>query len=93
MADMLELGVASKKEHTLIGKKIKSMKFKHLFTYGSMAQHINNSAKLENNIHFDSKNDLKDLLSDIVNRGDVVLVKGSRGMRMEEIVDHLQEVG
>ncbi|MSP64205.1 MAG: UDP-N-acetylmuramoyl-tripeptide--D-alanyl-D-alanine ligase [Ignavibacteria bacterium] len=93
MADMLELGVASKKEHTLIGKKIKSMKFKYLFTYGTMAQHINNSAKLENNIHFDSKNDLKDLLSDIVNRGDVVLVKGSRGMRMEEIVDHLQEVG
>ena len=37
--------------------------------------------------HFDNKDDLLSSLKNIVNKGDKVLVKGSRGMKMETIVE------
>jgi UDP-N-acetylmuramoyl-tripeptide--D-alanyl-D-alanine ligase len=39
--------------------------------------------------HFDNKNSLVDALKDKIRDGDKVLVKGSRGMQMETIVEAL----
>jgi UDP-N-acetylmuramoyl-tripeptide--D-alanyl-D-alanine ligase len=39
--------------------------------------------------HFASVQELIDTLTDIVSEGDVLLIKGSRGMHMEQVVDAL----
>ena len=39
--------------------------------------------------HFDTVQDAIVFLSDVVSKGDVLLVKGSRGMKMEQVVDAL----
>ena len=39
--------------------------------------------------HFDEKEALLSSLNDIISKGDKILVKGSRGMRMEEIVEEI----
>ena len=37
----------------------------------------------------DSKDDIAESLLEIVRKGDVILIKGSRGMRMEEVLEQL----
>ena len=39
--------------------------------------------------HFDTVQDAIEFLGDVVSEGDVLLVKGSRGMHMEQVVDAL----
>lgn len=92
MADMLELGKSSKREHQRVGKRIAREKFDYLFTFGDMAAEIRNAAdsKLESE-SFADKKELSEKLLRTVAPGDVVLVKGSRGMKMEEVVNALIE--
>jgi UDP-N-acetylmuramyl pentapeptide synthase len=40
---------------------------------------------------FDNSEEAKELIRDLVGLGDLVLVKGSRGMKMEKIVKALKE--
>ncbi len=96
LGDMLELGKSSKQHHTLIGDVInkyfkKVTETTHLFTFGKISQHINRTAKLKNKKHYTDKKSIAEDLLKIISSGDVVLVKGSRGMRMEEIVNSLIE--
>jgi len=88
LGDMRELGDSSKREHTNIGVIASEMKFDGLFTYGPFSKYTSeafgDSAK-----HFESKEELSAELKRIVTHGDVVLIKGSRGMRMEEVVAQL----
>ncbi|MBN1633541.1 MAG: UDP-N-acetylmuramoyl-tripeptide--D-alanyl-D-alanine ligase [Ignavibacteria bacterium] len=90
LADMLEMGKAGIKEHKAVGKIIREMNFENLYTYGKNSYYTFLSAgEIKNNFHFDSQNDMTSFLRSIVKEGDVVYVKGSRGMKMEKIVDNL----
>jgi len=89
LSDMLELGKSSKREHRMVGELVKKMKFRNLYTYGAESYNTFLTAKgLENNFYFDSKEDLTKFLKAIVKRGDVIYIKGSRGMKMEDVIDH-----
>lgn len=95
LADMLELGESSEREHRKIGAEIAKENFDYLFTFGNLASEIAAAAgnhagspsphKLETE-SFDSKQVLSEKLLQIISAGDVVLVKGSRGMKMEDVV-------
>ncbi len=98
LADMLELGSASNRLHREIGAYVVERGTDILFTYGSEAAEIGLGAAAagmnEREIyHFSAKAELAAALLATVASDDVVLVKGSRGMAMEEIVGILLKPG
>jgi UDP-N-acetylmuramoyl-tripeptide--D-alanyl-D-alanine ligase len=87
LGDMLELGQSSKKEHFEIGKLVKKMKFNNLYTYGTESYNSFLGAKgVENNFYFFEKDDLTVFLKKVIKQNDVIYIKGSRGMKMEEVL-------
>ena len=88
--DMLELGNSSKKEHFEIGKLIRKMKFDNLYTFGKESYNTFLGAKgVDNNYYFSEKEDLSEFLKKILKPDDVIYIKGSRGMKMEEIINNI----
>ena len=87
---MLELGKASIKEHSAIGKMFKQMKFENLLTYGADSFNTHRAAKgVKNNFYFNDKQSMSAFLNLQIKKGDVLLVKGSRSMKMEEIINNI----
>lgn len=91
LGDMLELGEAEKEYHYQIGASIDSAKIDHVFTYGSLGKEIARGAeeKFSPDVihHFDDKNALIKQLKSYLQPKDIVLIKASRGMRLEEVVN------
>lgn len=89
---MLELGNDEIGAHLELGKKIADSNVDILITVGEIAQLIAQGAVQGNvkreNIHILNNNkQAADLLNNILIENDTVLVKGSRGNKMEEIVE------
>lgn len=91
LADMLELGAAAPAEHARIGRAVRELGIDHLLTVGTLARHIHEAAGKMQAVHYDQKNVLAEYLAELIAPGDAVLLKGSRGMRMEDVVVFLQE--
>ena len=92
LGDMLELGKESGNLHKQIGAMVPEMNFDLLLAVGKEAKKYVEGAKsrgMKNVFHFDSVNEAVNHLCQTVAEGDVVLVKGSRGMHMEKVVDAL----
>ncbi|PAD66865.1 UDP-N-acetylmuramoyl-tripeptide--D-alanyl-D-alanine ligase [Bacillus sp. 7586-K] len=91
LGDMLELGEAEKEYHYQIGASIDSSKIDYVITYGSLGKEIARGAaeKFSPDVihHFDDKNELIKQLKSYLQPKDIVLVKASRGMRLEEVVN------
>lgn len=88
LGDMRELGDASKREHTNIGVVASEMKFDMLFTFGPFSKYTS-EAFGQPSKHFESKDELSNELKKLLQPGDVVLIKGSRGMKMEDVVQRV----
>ena len=92
LGDMLELGKSSKDLHKEIGRLVPEMNFDLLLAVGEEAKEFIKGAKergMAHAFHFDTVQDAIEFLGDVVSEGDVLLVKGSRGMHMEQVVDAL----
>ncbi len=90
LGDMLELGAQTDSLHQEMGAMVPEMNFDMLLAIGEKAKLYVKGAKsrgMKNAHHFASVEELIDTLVEIVAEGDVVLVKGSRGMHMERVVD------
>lgn len=91
LADVLELGSNSQNMHEDVGTYLKNKSIDVLFTFGEEAQFIFN--KGQNHVttarHFDNKEELTNELKAIIEPNDKILVKGSRGMKLEEVVEAL----
>ncbi len=88
--DMFELGDQSQDQHTKVGQKCASADLDLVYTVG--AETIATDATMVDgpkHAHFDSKEELETALQKVVKDGDKILVKGSRGMAMETIIDAL----
>ena len=88
LGDMLELGNRSAAEHYRIGR-IAATKADVLYTYGINAERMVSGAitggmKQKLIEHFDTHEELAHMLKMRARPGDVILFKGSRGMRMEK---------
>ncbi len=95
LGDMLELGDHEMDMHAEIGRFANPKTEQYVLTYGERSKHTIMAALesfgAERAKHFATKDALLAALSDILLPGDWVLVKGSRGMRMEELVQFIVE--
>ena len=87
--DMLELGDSSIEQHKTIGEKCNDSKIDAVLTFGKETIATDGALLIDYHRHYNHKEDLLNTLSEIAKDGDKVLVKGSRGMKMETIVEML----
>lgn len=88
LGDMLELGKHSKKYHLQIGRLAKN-RCDLLIGVGELAKYFKDGMQTKNAYYFSSKKKTVQFLKDLIKPGDIILIKGSRLMQMEEISDAL----
>ncbi len=94
LGDMLELGPYEQAGHEMVGLRAAEV-VDELIVFGGRAQMIAEASMqngmAENRIHiFIETQEVIDYLQKTLQRGDVALVKGSHGMRMDRIVTALE---
>jgi len=99
LGDMLELGKLSVEAHARIGEMAARQGFDYLLAIGdyagTMAAAARKAGMKKDRVRaFASKSELAMYIDDMLNQGllaadDLLLLKGSRGMRMEEIIEML----
>lgn len=87
LGDMFELGADEKELHRSVGEHAKAIGIDELITIGNLAENI---AEGGNGRHFRDKEAFIEVLGEYIRPGDLVLVKASRGMHLEEIVERLR---
>lgn len=95
LGDMLELGACTPAVHYRIGR-MAAQKSDYVFAYGPNAARVVSGCITGgmDGVHtqaFTDKQKLMDTLRFVLKPGDSILVKGSHGMHMEQIVDALTE--
>lgn len=94
LGDMLELGPEEASLHKAVGDEFQGKKIDYLFTYGPLAAHIAEGASVhmpeDRVFSFMDKQELIAELYKVITPRDIVLVKGSRGMKLEEVVQSLR---
>lgn len=97
LGDMYELGQRAAAGHREVGAEAAAIKVDILITVGKLASDIALGATFADEppaeiISLNTNGEVKKYLHKIVRPGDVILVKGSRGMKLEEIVQELREM-
>ena len=93
LADMLELGDAARAAHEEVGRQVAAAELDFLITYGELAHRIavTAAAKGVRTVYAHSHQEAADILAKLVQPGDLVLVKGSRGMELEKALQIFYE--
>lgn len=95
LGDMLELGPQEKQYHLQIGEGLNPDKIDLLFTYGQLGLEIAEGARKtlggDKVFAFTNKQELVKELVHHIDQDTLILVKASRGMKLEEIVTSLQK--
>lgn len=93
LGDMLELGEESPLFHREVGQHLARLGMDAVFTFGDLAREAAEEARrrgVDDSFPFDDQNRLVEQLLLHLREGDSLLIKGSRGMRMEEVVEKLR---
>jgi len=88
LGDMGEVGSEGKKFHEEIGAYARGRNIETLLTLGELTRHCN-TAFGSRAKHFDTVEQLQQALQQMLTPTTTVLVKGSRFMKMERVVNHL----
>ncbi|MBO6046149.1 MAG: UDP-N-acetylmuramoyl-tripeptide--D-alanyl-D-alanine ligase [Erysipelotrichaceae bacterium] len=93
LADMLELGSYSERLHREVGAYLIKQKIDIVLTVGEAAWYIfDEVVKSKGKArHFNSNKELIDYLNSMIYDGDVILIKGSNGMHLKDVVLALKE--
>lgn len=92
LGDMLELGSVSEEAHLHVGEEVAEHGFTALVTRGEMGEFIAKGAENKGMTavyRCASHEDAAEKLHELLQPGDTLLFKGSRGMAMEKIIDLL----
>lgn len=95
LGDMLELGPDEEKFHFEVGESLDPEKIDYVFTYGKLGRFIADGAKTsfpeDRVFSFVDKDLLSEKMKEFTNSQTLILVKASRGMRLEEVVQGLMK--
>ena len=96
LGDMLELGEREAEFHTLAGKQVAQSGWNILVAAGPLSSHMVEGAlsagmKKEQTFHFENSTAAAGKIRSLIREGDLILVKGSRGMMMEKVIEQLKE--
>lgn len=96
LGDMLELGDQELALHRSVGESLDPNDLDAVLFYGSLSAAMMEGAMPNFGpgrlFHFDSKADLVDKAKSLIKKNTLVLVKGSRGMRLEEVIENIEDV-
>ncbi len=95
LGDMLELGNDAPEFHREIGQYLSEKKVCVLVALGRLAENIFTGFKSSNNFdknknlcfYFTDKEELAGKINDLLRPGDLILIKGSRANKMEDIIN------
>ena len=85
LGDMGEVGAKGPEFHAEVGEYAKSLGIENLFTLGNLA--ANASGSFQSGNHFQDLHQLVDALPELLSVCGSILVKGSRFMKMERVID------
>jgi UDP-N-acetylmuramoyl-tripeptide--D-alanyl-D-alanine ligase len=94
LGDMLELGAYCEEGHLTVGRTLAAAKFDLLITVGERSRDIGRGAlqagmNEEKIFNFSKNSEAGIFAQDRIKEGDLILIKGSQGARMEQIVKEL----
>ncbi len=92
LGDMFELGDEEIELHYSLASVIKKNKIDEIFLLGKRMKYLFKELKKQKvkSIHFENRDELKSFIDKKDFQDSVVLVKGSRGMKMEEFVNAIE---
>jgi UDP-N-acetylmuramoyl-tripeptide--D-alanyl-D-alanine ligase len=94
LGEMRELGEESERGHREVGETAATLKVDHLIAIGNVAASIAEAAKragLENSSTVASTAEAAELLAELATPGDLVLIKGSRLARTEQVIEAFRD--
>ena len=94
LGDMLEIGHYTVEGHRLAGEKVVSSGIDYLVAVGEKSRDMVRAAleagmDKDHVFHFDRSAEAGPFLQERLRAGDIILVKGSQGMRMEKVVKEI----
>lgn len=91
LGDMYELGDESGRQHFAVGVFARALNIDALIAIGQEARGIYEGASGSNlkTAYYEKKEDFYKDIDDFIKDGDIILVKGSRGMKMEQVVENI----
>ena len=95
LSDILELGNLSKEIHEELGLYLKNKKIDKVIFVGKEVKYSYLKLKKENFLnleYFNNKEELKTEFKGLIEKDAIILLKGSRGTRMEELIEYLKEL-
>jgi UDP-N-acetylmuramoyl-tripeptide--D-alanyl-D-alanine ligase len=98
IGDMLELGEHSQEEHRRIGEYLQDKKIDFVFCLGPFSSQTIEELRQKKSHHirfeyFKSHQELAQALNQELRGKDILLLKGSRGMSMEKVLDFIEIKG
>ena len=95
LGDMFELGKHSRREHRRLGDQLAQARLDRVYLLGERASDVRKGAlsggmKSDQVIIGESHSDIGQRLRAHIKKGDWLLVKGSRGMKMEAVLSELK---
>jgi UDP-N-acetylmuramoyl-tripeptide--D-alanyl-D-alanine ligase len=98
LGDMLELGKDSEVYHRQAGETVVKFGYDILVTVGKLSRNLAKAAlasgmSKEHVFSFDNPDEAAENLWPLLEQGDLILIKGSRGIKMEKIVSRLTKRG
>jgi UDP-N-acetylmuramoyl-tripeptide--D-alanyl-D-alanine ligase len=96
LGDMLELGKKETYYHLQAGKQVQEYNWDLLITVGPLSRKMGEAAclagmKKEQVVSYENADEASSEVGSLLRPGDLVLVKGSRGMKTDEIVKKLKQ--